>query len=273
MSAHDDFMKKAQALKKETVEAKTEKAVKENKAVEVALKNLATVKGNPELSRMYRESASVGSENLAGSLPTLKVPAPGTSTKNELQNGEEPNDGYFFYKPTQEQFKDVIVHVLTISKGYRADDMNGKSKFNQILAGVIINEGAMKPFMMYFTGLKLKNLWEFGKEASKYTKNPSMPIPMFAMTVKLTTEKVSTDYGKSWIVNFEIVKNEDLTPVVVVDPIMFQNLRTGVARVQDSISSLIDSKSVTEPEEEPKTIVEPGKEENTEPVNPDQIPF
>lgn len=270
MDAKEELRKKAQAIKAE-VDAK--KDAEATKHAEIVKKSADAVMANAQLAQMYRDNASLGSENLSGSLPTLKVHATGKSSKNFLSNGKEPSDGAFFYVPTQEQFEGVTCHVLTISKGYRAADMNGKSKFNQILGGVITNGGVMRPFIMYFTGSKLKNMWEFGKEAGQYTKSKTMPIPLFALSVKMTTEKIKSDYGMNWIINFEILKEEDGTPILVSDTQTFTSLRNAVTSVEDKIASLIDSKSVAEVEDpgEPASIK--VDEKTGETVNPEDIPF
>jgi len=203
---------------------------------------LATISENSELMQMYKENAKVGSKNLGGSSPLLKVHTAGRSTANELAEGGEPNNGWFFHKSTGEQFETVECHILTISKGFRADGINRTNVFNQIMAGVITNDGATKPFLMYLTGTKLKRMWDFGKEASKYTRAKPVPIPMFALKVKLTTEKEKTDYGFAWVVNFDIIK-DGKTPAVVTDPGEFQFLRDMVDSVEDSIASLISAKA------------------------------
>lgn len=271
--AERKFRETGEKLKAES--KKSEEVDKKN--TEIALNNLAQIRQNSELAKMYQESSKVGADNLSGELPLLKVHAVGKSTKNELSNGDEPNDGYFFYKPNGEQFKEIRVHVLTISKGFRAEGMEKKMIFNQVMGGVILDGTEMKPFVMYFTGLKLQPMWDFGKQASKYTKMKPVPIPMFALTVKMTTEKVANNYGKSWIINFEIEKTEDGSPLLVMDPGEFQYLKDNAELVEDTIASLIDAKAVKEDEDdglvrEAETVFGASAPKN-DPENPDDIPF
>lgn len=212
---------------------------------------IESITANAELTKLYNENAEIGATNLAGELPLLKVHAVGKSNTNELAEGGEPNDGYFFYKPTQEQFKDIECHILTISRGFRAVGLTRpgeeeKTIFNQIMGGVIVQGKDLKPFIMYMTGLKLPKLWEFGKEASKYTKAKPVSIPMFALTIKLTTEKVNNSFGKSWIINFDIEKNEKGSPIVVTDIGLFQFLRDNVDSIEQTIEQIIASKSKDE---------------------------
>jgi len=236
---------------------KEEKAVAEKKVEEEVSKNLAEISKNKALTDMYNESASMGSENIGGeSLPLLKIHSVGRSVGNELANGKEPQHGYFFYKKTQEEFKDVLCHVLTISRGFRADGLEGKKNvWNQILGGVIIEGESPKPFLMYFTGSKLQNLWDFGKDASKWTKAKPMGIPMFALTVKLSSEKI-TEGTKQWfIVKFEISKDTEGNPELVTDQNEFVFLRDNVKKVEDMVERLIANKAT---EDTAQTIRQEG---------------
>ena len=270
MTGYDKAKETADKLKAEQAEEKAKQ--EENK--EKAQSELALIGQNKELAKMYADNAKVGGANLQGELPLLKVHATGRSNKNFLSNGEEPNDGAFFYKPTADQYDGVEVHILTISRGFRAVGLEGKGNvFNQIVGGCIIEEGNnFKPFIMYMTGLKLSNLWEFGKLASKYTKARPIPIPMFALTIRLTTQKVANSYGKSWIIDFEIVKNEDGSPKLIMDPEVFNYLKDSVVTVEDTIASLVAAKENKEEEEEETPI--PTQEVQTgEEVALDDIPF
>lgn len=227
---------KAEKAKAEHVEIENRKSVESQ---------LATISQDAELSKMYADNAKLGAENLGGEVPLLKVHATGRSN-SELADGTEPSDGAFFYKPTQEQFEDVTCHILTISKGFRAKGLedDGEEKFNQLLGGMLVDNGDYKPFVMYFTGLKLSYLWDFGKVAAKYTRRKQLPIPMFALTVKLTTEKIPTSsYGKVWIVNFEIQKQDDNNPTLVGDAGEFQFLKDSANEAQDMIESIMAAKT------------------------------
>lgn len=214
---------------------------------------LAILQTNAELAKMYQESSKVGAQNLGGSIPMLKIHTTNKSVGNELADGSEPNDGWFFYNQTSQQFKNPICHILTISKGFRAEGMvdsktgiKGDDKFNQIMGGVIEDEGSYLPFIFYFTGMRLSRLWEFGKEAGKYTHAKPFPIPMFALSVKLSTVKEKNPYGMTSVVVFEILKDKAGNPLIVTDPGKFIFLRDNVEQLEDTISSLIAAKSTEE---------------------------
>lgn len=209
---------------------------------------LATLQENKELQQLYTENAEIGAGNLSGELPLLKVHAVGRS-HNELSDGSEPSDGYFFYKPTGEQFETVTVHILTISRGFRARGMDENKKdelkWNQIMAGLMQRDGDYIPFFLYFTGSRLAKLWEFGKQARKYTRAKPIPIPLFVLTVKLTTEKVKNDYGSSWLINFSIIKAEESTqPLIVLNPGIVQFLKDSVVSAEETISGIITAKEI-----------------------------
>ena len=267
MNGIDKARAVADKLKAETTAAKESEA--KDKAV--AINQLTALGQNGQLAQMYRDSAKVGAANLAGELPLLKVHTVDKS-KNTLPDGTEPNNGWFFYKPTGEQFETLECHILTISKGFRAEGINGKQNvFNQIVGGIIKDGTNSKPFIMYFTGKKLSYLWEFGKAASKYTHAKPIPIPMFALTIKLSTERQVNEYGKSWIVNFEIKKSEDGSPELVMDPGEFQFLKDSAETVEDTIVSLIDAKATKEDEDVATT---PIKESEDQAIDPETgLPF
>ena len=82
--------------------------------------DLVTVSGGlsvpAELVQFYKDNAGVGSENLSGALPQLKINE--SNSHNEMANGEEAPAGTFFYSPTKESFKTVRVSIMVISKGF-----------------------------------------------------------------------------------------------------------------------------------------------------------
>jgi len=273
MGGYEAAKKVADKLKEEKEEVEQQEL-----ATKEEVKNqLAELSGNTALAQMYQDSAQIGAQNLSSELPLLKVHAMGRSTRNELADGTEPSDGAFFYKPTAEQFTTVYCHVLTISKGFKAQGMVqgdgsvAKEVFNQILGGVIIDGGDYKPFLMYFTGLKLSYLWEFGKQASKFTKARPVNIPMFALTVKLTTEKVKTNFGNAWVVKFDIERNEDTSPKLVMDPGEFQFLKDSVDTVQEMIDSIIDAKTLRDTDDTDQAVN--GEIVDTTIGNVENIPF
>jgi len=153
---------------------------------------------------------------------------------------------------SQEQFENPVCHILTISRGFKSEGMadkktgiKGADKFNQILGGVIVDGTEYKPFIMYFTGIKLSKLWDFGKEVNKYTHAKPVGIPMFALTVKLSTERVKHDYGSSYAVNFAIQKKGDF-PELVTDAGQFVFLRDSLKTMEETIESLINLKATEE---------------------------
>ena len=89
-------------VKKAEEEGKEIKPVREEE-INNSLATLDSINANAELAKMYSDNAQVGSQNLSGGMPILKIHSTGRSV-NELADGMEPNNGWFFYKPTKEQF-------------------------------------------------------------------------------------------------------------------------------------------------------------------------
>lgn len=273
MNAIDKARAVSNKLKKET-------KAKETKDLAKAVNSLEQIKQDSDLSKMYQDNAEAGADNLPGELPLLKIHRVGKSQKNELAEGGEPNEGYFFYKPTGEQFKSITCYILTISKGFRSAGLDGRKEiFNQIMGGVIVKDdfeqtGAVKPFVTYLTGLKLSPMWEFGKEARKYTKAKPIPIPMFALKIKLTTKQVETSsYGKSWIIDFKILRDKEDNPLVITDSILFQYLLDNVSIIEDTIANVIDVKTVRPEVEQVVRQVEKQVGEEIEGQTKRPIPF
>lgn len=287
MTEQEKAFAKAKELK---TEVDKKKATKQKALAEVK-NSLEAVRNNKALQDMYEKNAEVGSENTGGQSPLLKIHAVGKSTSNVLAEGGEPDDGYFFYQPTGEQFKDIECHILCISRGYRVESLSdekkamGKTDYNQLMAGVIVNDGKPRPFIMYMSGLKLNRMWDFGKEAAKYKRAKPFAIPLFALRVKLTSEKLTVEYkpGKkttAWVVNFEIMKTEEGAPIVVADEKAFNYLMKQVDEAKNMFDVIIEAKAVedqnqTVPAEEvDKPIATIKVDDKTgEVVNPEDIPF
>lgn len=287
MTPQEKAFLEAKKLKNEVDEKKAGEA----KALAEVKNSLETVRKNKALQEMYEKDAELGSENAGGQSPQLKIHATGKSTSNVLANGEDPNDGYFFYQPTGEQFKEVECHILSISRGYRVESLNeekkarGETDYNQLMGGVIVNGGKPRPFIMYMAGSRLQKMWDFAADAAKYKRAKPFAIPLFALRVKLTSEKKIAEYepGKKtpvWLVNFEIMKDENNEPVVIGDEKAYSYLKSQVDSVKEMFNVIIKAKEinkveVTEPDEDIAQPVPTIKvnHETGEAVNPEDIPF
>ncbi len=281
MTGIDKFRETAEKLKKDTEETK-ESEVKE---AALAKSQLDIVRNDPALAKMYGDNARVGAENLGGVSPILKVINLGKSSV-EIADGSDPKNGWFYYGPTGEQFKEVECHILSISRGYRTEPLQSKpdqkKQFNQLMSGLILNDGRNLPFTSYVTGSKLENMWAFGKEAAKYTRAKPIGIPLFALRVKLKNHSIpNPNGGLIWIIDFEIMKNEDGSPVIVTDMGEFQFLKDMVEQMEAIMDSIIEKKAIEE-DEEVRTIKtirvtesEPAEisKDKEEKVEADEIPF
>lgn len=255
---------KYEATKTKIKSEVADESEKSDKQMIEAKNALEQVRSNAGLAAMYNENADAGAENLGGSLPTLSVYTIGKS-KQLLANGRKPEDGTFYYAPLKTSYKTIRAHIMTISQGYKAPDMLGKEKFNQIVSGVFLNEGKPFPFMMFVRGLRLQNLWNFGKEAGQYTRMKPVSIPMFALTVEMTLQTKETDFGDNWIINFEILKDDTGFPVVITDEGEFMAMRGMVDEFKERADKIISAKATDEGESHPTPV-----ESST--VSPDRIP-
>lgn len=265
MTGVDKFNEARDKLKKEHEE---KEAAREKKLAEIK-NQLDKIRENPDMMQMYRENALVGSQNLsAGSLPTLKIYATGRTRGSLLADGTKPNDGWFYYKPTQEQFQTVECHILSISDGFYAPPMEegeGKKEvFTQLIVGIIVDEFRCLPFITFLTGLKLAPMWEFAEEVSRYTKSKQFPIPMFAMRARLSSESVETNFGDRWKILFSIMRNDDKTPVVITDPDFFREVRDRVDRMEAMMESYIDKNAIRRYVRQQETPLKP--------LGEDQVP-
>lgn len=254
MTGKDKFDAVAKKIKQET-EEKVGVDNKEMVEVKAEMRNrTVALKTDQSLARLYNEASGLGSANLSAELPVLKIYTAGR-TSVTLADGRTPQDGAYYYKPTKGEYDEVVAHIMTVSSGFRTEGLTeGKQVFTQLVAGVIINDGDMKPFVMYFTGTKLQSLWNFGKEASKYTKMRPVGIPMFALTVTMRTEKQKNKFGESWVPTFEIMTAEDGTPVIVTDASEFIALRDHVSDMEAMIEQIITTKEIDQAEESPAAV-------------------
>lgn len=251
-----DNYKKVKELNEKLKAEKAQAEDKEVVAKEKALDQLAVIAENSTLAQMYNASARMGSENLQGSAAYLKVHSAGRSTSNFLSDGTKPNDGWFFYGPTQEQFKEVECHILTISRGFKTKEKDPKTgiekeKFNQLIGGIIINDGAQLPFIMFVNGKRLSPMWEFAKEISQWTKRKPIAIPMFAMTITMKTHEEKNDFSYSHVIDFAIAKSENGMPELVMDEGEFQYLKDNVSMTEEAIGNIIASREKDTEETQP----------------------
>lgn len=215
-------------------------AIVNDKAMAAVTADGMILPADSELLKMMNQDSKMGAENIGGNLPLLKVYQPG-KTQAVLENGVKPNDGWFYYQPTQSQFQNPECYILSISRGYKAKPMNdqSKEKFTQLLSGAIDHDGKLLPFMMYVTGLKLRPMWDYGKTISKFTNHKTYPIPMFALKTRLSSENVKTDFGYTYVVNYDLVMNDQGFPVILSDRSQYEYLRDKVSEVEATMENII----------------------------------
>lgn len=209
-------------------------------------KDLVTVSGgiavSGDVADFFKKNADVGSGNLSASLPQLKVTE--ANSQNEGQDGQYVAAGEFYYQPTKESFKTVKVSIMTISRGFWALDNKEKPepKFTQLVGGMILE--TMQPFVMFVSGTRLQNMWDFGKEIKPFTKNKGNAVPMFAFEVELGLEKNKTQYGMNHVVTYKLTRNKDNQVLLINDLELLSAIRNGVDQLESTFESFIDQKEV-----------------------------
>jgi hypothetical protein len=252
-----DGVEKARAVAdKLREEIKVEEEQKEQALIE-AKNQLALVRQNSSLSAMYEKTSQEEMRESLGAQPLLKLHVAGRS-HNILLDGTQPEDGSFFYVPTQEAFKNPSIHLMVMSDGFYAEglpDDSGKPKivYNILVGGTIIADGSMRPFIMYITSQAIRqSFWEFRNEINKYAR--LMRVPKFALSVKMESGKVANPNPK-WAkanpfvnnITFSIDKVEDGSPVVITDEGEFMALVDMQAMLREMVDSIIAAKKVEKP--------------------------
>lgn len=197
-----------------------------------------------EVLQVFKEDAEKGMDGIGGTkFPTLRVYVEGWSN-SELPDGSKPQDGNFFYDFTQEEMPEVHAHILAVSGGYYAKPYREGNKpvYTQLLSGVMF--GDMRPFIMYMSGFHLSFMWEFfGQKVRPFTKG-RVPVPMYALQIRMFTKKVANRDGKMInAIHYEVIKNDDGTPVVVNDPELIVALRNYQSQVLDLNKRIVQSRS------------------------------
>ena len=261
MSGIDKLKEKVEGIKKESKDREEAEVKSANSALE---KTRAMIQNDPALRALLQQDAKEEQEKSGGALPFLKVYVANKSTQ-VLADGKDPNNGWFFYTPTQEQYETVHCHILTISRGFRMPGMPDdkgevKNKWNHIVSGIMLNDEP-KPFWIFISGqARVGRLWEFQKELRKYN---AAGIPSFPLILKLTTEKVKTEKSPAIVINFAIEVDETGNPTMVTDKEEYMALRDKVHDQEGYIEAYINRKEVVKVEE-PKKVVSNSVEEKGE---------
>jgi hypothetical protein len=208
--------------------------------------DLVTVSGGVAVegavADFFKNNARVGAENLSSSMPQLKITE--SNSENEGADGQLVPAGKFYYSPTKEDFEKLKVSIMTISRGFWAMDNSKtpKPKFTQLVGGMILD--TLQPFVMFVSGTRLQNMWNFGKEIKPFTSNKQSPIPMFAFEVVLGLEKVKTDFGMNHVVSYKLVRNDKNQLVLISDLELLSMIRNSVDKVEGMFESFIEQKEV-----------------------------
>lgn len=241
MSGKDKLKEVAEKLKEETQEQKLDVLKEEPKAI--------CDGADPEFQKLMQADAEAEAEQAGEGLPFLKVYVANRS-QSTLADGKDPNNGWFFYAPTKEQYETVHCHILVISKGFRMPGMKDeqgqvKNKWTHIVSGVMLNDDP-KPFWLFISGqARVLRLWQFEKQLRSLNHQGT---PTFPLLITLSTEKVKTEEMKSpaMVVNFSVDLADNGKPEMVQTMEEYLKLRNEVFMQQKFINQYIGKHAVDE---------------------------
>jgi hypothetical protein len=300
MSEQEKARAKAESLRPNT-EEQTKIA---NDAKAIVKSQLAALRANPTMAALYKGAAKKGAANLGGaSYPYLRQHSSSNSLNNELADGTQPRDGEFYYKPTKQAWSEFDAHILTISPSFYVINEDRKTKekylrFQQLVAGYILEGGEPKPFIFFIGGVRLQPMWKFAKEASQLTRSRDWPIPMFALLVHVTGSQVKTENGFKWVANFNI-EREAGEPKLIEDEGEFVFYRdsvdyleaeceqiiadheatdeaiaeAGLTKPERATAGAVPSAAIVDAEEDITPSDPPALSETAGEVDPEKIPF
>lgn len=215
-------------------------------------KDLVTVSNGlsvpADLVEFYKENAGVGSENLSGALPQLKINE--SNSHNEMGNGEEAPAGTFFYLPTKEVFETVRASIMVISRGFygvqkeedgslpKREDGSIKTDFTQLVGGMILEN--TQPFVMFASGTRLQNMWNFGKEVKPFTRQ----VPMFSFEVELGLERMKQGKRVWHVVTYKVIRDIAGQIQLISDREMLAMLKLGIDSMKDMFEGFIEQNEV-----------------------------
>lgn len=265
----DAARKTAEKLKQDAEAAETKEREESTQALEVTRQKAAA---------MYRNDVGLGTEDISAddiNIPQLKLVQP--NKPYPLVDGKRATDGWWYRTDTKEQIQNPEVTILVVRKAY-ADNFKKTAKERQhIYFG--IHEGTNDLFRMYARGWSLNGSRDFVTQVK--TIQSKYRVPMFALKVQLSNAPRSgkTDDGAEYSVFsavFTILKDEDGYPILEDRPERVTILRElakrfteipvlGENETEETTKLNKDTTNQSDPEPDPG--------ENTEKVNPDDIPF
>lgn len=235
----------ANNLRKESNAKKEE--VAENK--KLALVEVQGISVSEDVAEIYKDTSGAGMKNVSdGGLPQLK--AIEAKSKATFLDGTKPKAGSLFYAPTKKAYDKVEVSIVTVSRGFWTpkvdmkgnqiiEDGNPKTRFNQIVGGVILE--TMEPFVTFSAGVRWKPMNDFVKSIKPFTKHKKRPIPLYAFRTSLETSFTETE---NYAIEYTLVKNDKNQATLVTDKVTIDLLLKAIDSLEEMIAGFIDNKEV-----------------------------
>lgn len=227
----------AAAIKEKSLAEKKE----QRKSIDAQLATLSTV--STDVLDFLSINANRGIEDIPmfDSLPIMRVHT-SQSTTNKLSDGGEPEVGQLYHSADQSAYDEVTVHLLCIKKCQMPEYGGQQLKAHYLVAGMI--DETQSPFVMYIKGMSYNKVWELQEQLKPFVKNKKQPIPMFALKIKLYTEKEKPQdpkYAAQFVVKYQVLFENGI-PLIETDLDRLQMLKDGVEKSEMVLDEIIESR-------------------------------
>jgi len=249
--------------------------------------------------------------NTGMSMPQLRIHSAGNSTKNQLEDGNDPKDGQIFYTGTKKAVDVATVIILAIKKcrlletdekGKAKVDENGNERYSAtyLVAGVM--DGTFDPFLMYVKGMSYNKIWDLEEKLKPFVTKRKGGIPLNMVKILVSSEKERVQNGPykgqaKNVFKFDLKMAANGYPVLEVNFEYLKKLDQITESAELALEDTISRKGMTEKEwnlrgtdggellaaaHETFTEVQPEAETNppeptesdkTQDIDPDDIPF
>lgn len=229
-------------------------------ALEVQASKQAAIEAaqlSPEAMEYMNRHAATGASDLntGVSIPQLRIHSTGVSTKNQLPDGSDPDDGQIFYTGDQQAFDSVNVILLAIKKcrlEQQNDDGSTTMKANYLLAGLL--DETLQPFIIYVKGMSYKKIWDLEDQLKPYVTKRAGGIPLSMVKVTVSSQKEVVEQGKykgqkKNVFKFQLLMHESgQFPVLEGDGEKLAVLESSTQKAEDMLEQIISGKGMTEKE-------------------------
>jgi hypothetical protein len=219
---------------------------------------------------MYRDDVNLGSENLTGGLmPMLKIVQKDAEDFDVLSGKASVGD--FYHTSAKKVYKNPEVSIVYFQSAnlpkYKATD--GSKQYTILAVGYILEDNL--PFMMYIKGKSLSPFFEWQKQVATFKR--SLQIPMYSFVNTLSTQRQQNDYGKFYVLNVDIAKDEATGVKLINDIEMAKVLREGVETARQAVATAVEVATGIQRDDVDESEVVPSAQPKTSGTAEEDINF